>query len=367
MRFKNNITIIFFILVLTLSMLSCSHQSSSEANLDEQIGQMLLFGFKGLNVDDNWVQTFTQQITDLNIGGVLVLSYNVKSPTQLDSLMNHFKQIKSNLPILYAIDQEGGKVQRLSPQKGFQGFPSAQYTAENLCLEEAYNSYYELANECKDYGFNLILAPVVDLNINPQSPAIGNLERSYSNNPMIVSSYATAFINAIKDNGLISCLKHFPGHGSASNDSHLDITDVTQTWSEIELDPYITLINQNLAQAIMSAHIFNTNIDENYPSSLSDSFINNLLRNELQYDGVVITDDLQMGAIQNYYELEDTIIKSINAGSDILIFSQYFEPNIELPTIVHNIIKNAVQSKTISKKRIEQSYYRIKQLKNQIW
>ncbi len=363
---KKTSSLFCLVLCTFILILSCSSKNDNQISLDEKIGQMLMFGFRGTVATDEWIQTFSQQILDYHIGGVLVLSYNIQSPTQLDSLITHFHNVKKYQETLYAIDQEGGRVQRLHPNKGFTGFPSAQYTAENLSLSEAYSNYLSLARECKDYGFNLILAPVVDVNVNPESPAIGNLERSFSSDPQVVTEYASVFIQAIKDIGLLSSLKHFPGHGSATADSHLGMTDITETWSETELIPYNLLLERNLVQSIMSAHVFNTNFDSEYPASLSENYITNLLRNDMQYDGVIITDDLQMGAILNYHTLEEIIIQSINSGSDILIFSQYFEPNIELPAIVHGLIRKAVNDKIISKNRINQSYQRIMNFKSQI-
>lgn len=355
----------FYVIVLLLVFTSCSSVSAN-VDIDDMIGQMLMFGFRGDSINDEWIKTYSSQIVDLNIGGILVLSYNIKSPTQLDSLMTHFNDLNSKYMLLKAIDQEGGRVQRLHPNKGFIGFPSAEEVANTMTPDQAYLMYSDLVQECKLYGFNYILAPVVDVNINPVSPAIGNIERSYSKNPEIVTLYATAFIRAVKDNNLISSLKHFPGHGSAENDSHQGFTDVTNTWQFLELDPYISLINSNTVQSIMSAHIYHADIDSIYPASLSEKHINYLLRNELNFSGVVISDDLQMGAIQQHYTLEETVIQAIKSGSDILIFSQYFSPDINLPNVVVNIIKNAIKDGLITKERIITSYERIAKLKSQI-
>lgn len=363
MNFKLKYTAL---IILIISLTSCFNNTSEKVELEQKIGQMLMFGFRGNNINDEWVQTIKQQTEDLHLGGILILSYNIVSPSQTDSLMAFLKGAKTKHKLLLAIDQEGGRVQRLSPAKGFRGFPSAQQIAETMSLEEAFETYTELAKECKQYGFNYILAPVVDVNVNPESPAIGNLERSYSADPNIVSEYASAFIEAISNQGLIACLKHFPGHGSATIDSHLGMTDVTNTWQEQELIPYLNLINTHDLPSIMSAHIFHSEIDSLYPASLSYQHINNLLRNELSYNGVVISDDLQMGAIVQHYNLEETVIKAINAGSDILIFSQYFNPNINLPIEVINIIKKAVSDGVIPKQRIEESYNRIIKMKKQI-
>jgi beta-N-acetylhexosaminidase len=173
-------------------------------------------------------------------------------------------------------------------------------------------------------------------------------------------------MKAVRDNGMLSCLKHFPGHGSAANDSHLGLTDVTKTWVSSELEPYRMLIKKNNIHSVMSSHIYNATIDSLYPASLSPNFIEKKLRKELNYNGVVISDDLQMGAISNYYSLEEIVIQSINAGNDILIFSQYFNPDIKLPEKVVQIIKDAVKSGKISEQRINESFERIIKLKKNL-
>jgi len=362
---KQKMWIVLMIIFVLLS--ACStKEDQQDYTLDTKIGQMLMFGFRGKEVNEEWVQAIHSQISQYHLGGILVLGYNVRSPQQTDSLMTFLHSAPQQFPVLFAIDQEGGLVQRLSKSKGFTGFPSAQKVADSLSVEEAYEMYRDLAKECKDYGFNYILAPVVDVNVNPESPAIGALGRSFSSNPAIVSSYAGAFIQAIEKEGLLSCLKHFPGHGSANTDSHQGLTDVTQTWQPYELDPYTTLIGQGLARSIMSAHIYHAGVDSIYPASLSYQHIQMKLRTEMNYNGVVISDDLQMGAINNYYTLEQIVIQAIKSGSDILIFSQYFNPDQNLPAQVINIIKNAITSGEISEERINQSFNRIIKMKQRI-
>lgn len=358
--------LIVLLIALTI-LVSCSTKNDETTYpLEVKIGQMLMFGFKGKDVDESWVQKIQSDISQYHLGGVLLISYNVRSPQQIDSLMTFLHSAPSQFPVLFAIDQEGGYVQRLSKSKGFTGFPSAQKVADSLTVNQAYDLYRQLAAECKQYGFNYILAPVVDVNVNPASPAIGAIQRSYSSDPVVVSQYAGAFVRAIDDTGLLSCLKHFPGHGSASTDSHLGLTDVTQTWQEYELNPYYDLKNQGLTRSIMSAHIYNANVDSIYPASLSYQHIQNKLRTEMNYDGVVITDDLQMGAINNYYSTEEIVLQAIKSGSDILIFSQYSNADENLPGTVVDIIKSAIERGEISEERINQSFNRIKKLKSRL-
>jgi len=358
--------LLLFIFVLVILSACSTKEDVQDYTLDAKIGQMLMFGFRGKDVNEEWVQAIHGQITQYNLGGILLLGYNVRSPQQIDSLMTYLHSAPHQFPVLFGIDQEGGSVQRLSKSKGFTGFPSAQKVADSLTVDEAYDLYRDLAKECKQYGFNYILAPVVDVNVNPECPVIGALGRSFSSNPAVVSSYAGAFVRAIDKEGLLSCLKHFPGHGSANTDSHQGLTDVTQTWQPYELDPYTSLIGQGLARSIMSAHIYHAGVDSIYPASLSYQHIQMKLRTDMNYHGVVISDDLQMGAINNYYSLEEIVIQAIKSGSDILIFSQYFNPDQNLPLQVINIIKNAIATGEISEERINESFNRIIKMKQRI-
>ena len=167
-------------------------------------------------------------------------------------------------------------------------------------------------------GINQNLAPVVDLNVNPVSPAIGAYERSFGADVDKVTAHARAFIEAHHAHQVLCTLKHFPGHGSAAGDSHNGFVDVTETWSHEELAPYATLIQAGLADAVMTAHVFNRQWDETDPATLSPAVITGLLREELGYSGVVFSDDMQMGAIQQFYTFEEAIRKALEAGVDVI-------------------------------------------------
>ncbi len=360
---KNIMLLLFCMLFVTLAY--SLKEKVQDYSLDVKIGQMLMFGFRGTDVKEEWVQLVHKQITENNLGGILVINYNIKNPNQTDSLMSYLHSAQSEFPVLFAIDQEGGFVQRLSKKKGFKGFPSAQQVADSLSIKQAFETYKQLARECKQYGFNYILAPVVDVNVNPNSPAIGAIQRSYSKDPRVVTTYADAFIKAIESEGLISCIKHFPGHGSATNDSHQGLTDVSESWQAYELDPYRDLIKTKRVKSIMSSHIFNNKVDSLYPASLSEKHILGTLRKELNFQGVVITDDLQMGAINNYYSLEEIVLQAIKSGSDLLVFSQYFNPNEHLPEEVIAIIKKGIQRGEITEERINESFRRIQRMKKE--
>lgn len=344
----------------------------SDVSLDTKIGQMLMLGFRGtvLGPDD----PFVTELRDLNLGSVVLFQYdtilkifarNIESPAQLAAL-NQSLQTYAPTPLLISIDQEGGIISRLTEKNGFPATQSEQYygTQNDLiatrAAAEAEGKVLRAAN------FNLNLAPVVDVNINPTNPIIGKYERSFSADPKIVTANAIASIEGYHAAGILTTLKHFPGHGSSLGDSHQGFVDVTTTWQTTELEPYRDIINAGLADAVMTAHIFNSNLDPQYPATLSKKIITGILREQLGYDGVVITDDMQMGAIRQYYGYPEAVELAIKAGVDILAIANntIFEPDIAPRTV--SIIKQLVADGKLSPARIDQSYQRILRLKARI-
>jgi beta-N-acetylhexosaminidase len=246
------------------------------------------------------------------------------------------------------------------------GFPA---TVSNKYLGDLNNAdstrFYadKTANTLKSVGINLNLSPVVDVDVNPNSPAIGAIGRSFSSNPRIVSDNAAIVINSHHKQNILTSLKHFPGHGSAANDSHHGFTDVTSTWQQIELEPYRNLINSGYKDFIMTAHIFNANLDPEYPATLSKNIMTGILREQLNYKGVIISDDMGMGAITTQFGLETAVEKSIEAGVDILLFANNLSYDDHIAEKVITIIKSMIAEGKISVNRINNSYQRIITLK----
>jgi len=325
-----------------------------------------MVGVGGSSLEEKWVKQLQKDIKADKVGGIILFAKNIENPKKLKEFTNSFKKIKTKYPLFIAIDQEGGKVQRLTDKNGFTAYPSAKIIQRDKNLNEAYTIYKKLADELKLYGFNVNFAPVVDLDINPKSPAIGDKERSYSEKEEIVISYANEFINAQNNAGIISVLKHFPGHGSAVSDSHKRLTDVTGTWKYEELKPYYYFSKYEKASAVMVGHITLKKFDKKYPASLSKNMINGLLREKLKFNGVVFSDDMNMKAVSDIYTLKQAVIKAINAGVDVLVFSSYFTQNSSVVKEVRGIILQAVKSGDIDKKTIENSYKRVIRLKNGI-
>jgi len=343
----------------------------TDKELLEKIGQMLIIGFQGTIIsEDSYI---SKAINDLNIGGIILFDYdvpsksssrNISNPEQVKKLIKNLQEF-SPTPLFIAIDAEGGYVNRLKPKYGFIEIPSAQEMGKKN-IEETKKTGIKLTNQFTNLGINTNFAPVVDVNINPNNPVIGRIERSFSSNPEKVTAYAFAFIQGHHQNNIITAIKHFPGHGSSKDDSHQGMTDITKTYQEKELIPYQELIKKGAVDMIMTAHIINRDIDPNYPATLSPFFINNILRQQLGFNGVIVSDDMQMGAITEYYGFAESIILAINAGCDILIISNNNKIYDETaPYRAQEIIFEAVKSGKISIDRILESSERIYKLKKE--
>jgi beta-N-acetylhexosaminidase len=345
-------------------------QPESEQIIDSlRLGQMIMVGFRGTELSKD--STIYKDLSERNISGVVLYdrdiitgnrNRNIEDPTQLMQLSNSIISATPNSPFI-AVDQEGGLMSRLKESKGFPRSVSAEYLGE-LDNEDSTRYYARImAQEFMVVRTNTNFAPVVDVNTNPENPVIGNLERSFSSDPEKVAQHAGYAIDEYSKEGILSVLKHFPGHGSSTTDSHLGLTDVTDTWDEKELIPYKKLFAEKDIRAVMTAHIFNANIDSVWPATLSDKTINGLLRDSLGFEGVVFSDDMQMEAIREEYGLETAIRQAINAGVDVLVFGNnlHYEPNIAERAI--EIIQKLLREGKIEKETVEQSIARIDSLK----
>tara|TARA_R110002050_G_scaffold44262_2_gene105543 strand:- start:2602 stop:3636 length:1035 start_codon:yes stop_codon:yes gene_type:complete len=339
------------------------------AELFEKIGQMLIVGFQGKSSKDASVKDFAKQVEQGFAGGTILFNYNVESPEQVKALAQFFKK-SAKLPFFISIDQEGGRVQRLNSGNGFTTYPSAQSIA-GMTESDAADWYHKLASELHTHDINFDFAPCVD--VNPpgyKCPVIGDLQRSYSSDPGKVVKYAGTMIDALKNNKVVNCIKHFPGHGSAQGDSHEGYVDVTENWDEKELIPFYELAKQGKIDSVMTAHIYNKNLDPEHPATLSKKTLDKL--RHAGFDGVIITDDLHMGAIQQHYKYEEALINSVLAGCDMVIVSNNkaaamgvdgFEPDPNIGEKSVNILVNAVKKGIVPESRIDEAYDRIMNLK----
>jgi len=340
-------------------------------DLDTMIGQMIMAGFRGYTVDAH--SSIMKDIRERHLGGVILFDYdveqgkrerNIKSPDQVLKLTTDLAA-GAEIPLLIAVDQEGGRVQRLKSDQGFYESPSAKVLG-TLPNGVVYSEARSVGKALLDVGFNLNFAPVADVDVNMESPAIGKIERSFSADPARVAECDRIFLDGMASQGIIGCLKHFPGHGSAGGDSHFGVTDVTDTWSEKELIPYKFLIQNGSAEVIMTAHIFNAKLDADYPATLSHKVITGLLRDKLGFGGVVITDDMNMKAITSQYGQEEAIRLAIEAGADILLFGNNLTYDPDVVKKAHATIRRLVDEGVIKRTRINTSYSRIMRLKEML-
>lgn len=351
---------------------SCTKEQISDPGLEKKIGAMLMVGFRGFEVADT--SHIVRDIREYHLGGVILFDYdvparssdrNINSADQVRRLNRQLQELAGG-KLMIAVDQEGGRVARLKEIRGFPGTLSAQVLGSTGSTGQTMKQADDQGALLHDLGFTVNFAPVVDVNTNPENPVIGRLERSYSPSPQLVTEHAKATLDAFHSHGVTGVIKHFPGHGSAWNDSHVGMADVTDTWDPIELKPYEDLIAYGSVKAIMTAHVFNENLDPDYPATLSPKVIQEMLRDSMGFDGLVFSDDMQMDAVREYYGLETAIRQSILAGVDVLVFANnsVYDPNI-VPKAVA-IIKKLVEDGVITKERIHESWVRIqKQIEEQ--
>lgn len=326
-----------------------------QLTLEEKIGQMLFAGIS----DSTLTESDTKLIEQYKVGGLIFFKNNLHSPNQITTLLNDIKTMNriNKYPLFLGIDQEGGRISRLP--KEITSIPSNFKIAKTNNVSFAYDIGTILGKELSAFGFNLNFAPVLDVNSNPNNPVIG--DRSFSDNPKIVSTFGIETMNGLHSQNIISVIKHFPGHGDTDVDSHFALPTIAKTkeqLNELELMPFNAAIATK-ADMIMIAHILLPKIDTLYPASMSKPIITDLLREEMQFDGVVITDDLTMKAITNHYSIEEAAIQSVQAGADLLLIAHETN-NVEL---TFQALINAVENGELSEERINQSVKRIIKLK----
>lgn len=364
-------------------------------SLEQKISQLLILGFHGKSLEDARVQTMLDYTRQGLLSGLAIYRYNIESPEQLKPILKEFKNASQDIPLFISLDQEGGKVQRLNSSNGFEDTLSAKKVAETMSVQEAYEHYEKLGAMLKDAGFNFDCAPCVDIDGLasegiPSCKVIGGIERAYSSDPEVVAKYAAAMVDALESKGILTCLKHFPGHGRASDDSHSGLVDITNAWTEEELKPYELLIKRGKASAVMSAHLINQNVDSELPATLSSKWLSKL-RRDFNFKGLIVSDCLHMGAILKHYTLEDIVVHGLNAGIDLFYFSNnplacqeagirhssdskgdyvrvkdWCVPDIDLPKKFIATVKKALESGSVSVEQVETACQRVLKAKEQL-
>jgi beta-N-acetylhexosaminidase len=350
---------------------SLREAAKSDDALDRMIGQTIMVGFSGRSERDPGVAAVRDQLAKGLIGGVVLYPENIGSPKQLRFLTAYLLNANSTLVPFVAVDQEGGLVQRLNPRTGHARYPAAQRLGRDATLtpEGARRIYGAMAKELADAGINLNFGPVVDLSLNPWNGVIARRKRSYGADPNIVTSLARSFIAAHREANVATVAKHFPGHGSSWSDSHKSLPDISRSWRESELQPYVALSRDGLLDMVMLGHLYHPRFSdgERVPSSLSARAIETLrAKGYIGFAGVVVSDDMEMGALRDRYSLEERVVRALNAGVDLLVFSNVKSRDTNLGAKIHAIIAGAVRDGRISRARIESAYEKIAALKRRL-
>jgi beta-N-acetylhexosaminidase len=339
--------------------------ASPAADLRRTIAGLLVVGFRGFTVAE--AGPLADAIARDGLGGVILFdrdqttggSRNVRSPKQLRALTAGLQNLAGQRRLIVAIDQEGGRVARLNPTTGFPSVAS-EASIGRLDDEAAATTWGRLiATTLASVGVNLNLAPVVDLNVNAGNPAIGALDRSFSADPAVVTKLALAEIRAHHESSIATALKHFPGLGSATANTDFGVADVTRTWSRTELEPFRAIVASGVADAVMAGHLVNRNLDRAHPASLSSAIVTGLLRGELGWNGVVITDDLGAAAITSAFGAEEAIALAIEAGNDLLLLANQQSYDPDRATKAIDTIEGLVRSGRISAASLEESRGRV--------
>lgn len=327
----------------------------NEMTVDEKIGQLIISGFEGSSISDE----VKSLISDYKVSGFILFSRNIKSIEQTKQLLNELKYENSNntYPLFLSVDEEGGRVKRMPSE--YITLPTALEVGKKDS-EIISRRFGEILGErVKSLGFNLDFAPVLDIFSNSENTVIG--DRAFGKNAESVINNSIFVMEGIREKNIIPSAKHFPGHGDTSIDSHLSLPKVEKTLEELrlfELQPFEYAIENNV-EMIMIAHILYPYIDENYPSSMSSEIIDNILRDELGYSGVIISDDMTMGAIIENYTVEEATLQFLKAGGDISLICHGEQNTIN----AINGIKKAVERGEISKEKLDEKVYRILELK----
>jgi beta-N-acetylhexosaminidase len=355
---------IAFVIAVLVSGLSAG--AARAQSLPEMAGQMVIVGFQGDSAASASVTALREDIAAGTIGGVMYLRPNVASLDAVAEMNRQFLEARPDLPPFITLDQEGGAVERLTRAVGFSEIPDAATVARRNTPEQAQAIYADLATRIAALGFNVNFGPVADLNLNPDNPVIARYGRSFSADSDTVAAYDRAFIAGHQAARVLTALKHFPGHGSSTTDSHEGFTDITDTWQQSELQPYVELIRSGYDEFVMIGHLYHADYADGVdglPSSLTPRWIDGVLRSELGFTGVVISDDLEMGAIRDHYGLEETIVMAVNAGMDVLLFSNTAAYDAALGRRVRDILVARAEADPAFAARIAESYRRIVRLK----
>jgi beta-N-acetylhexosaminidase len=319
----------------------------------EKIGQLFMVGFLGTSVTPE----LAAFLKEYKPGGVILFSRNLESIEQIVQLTNDLQHCSPKSPLLISIDQEGGRVSRLP--KGFTIFPACEVIGQCHSGELAYAAAATVAKELRSVGINMNMAPVLDVNSNPDNPVIG--DRAFGSSTDVVGDMGLITAAGLQDSKVVACGKHFPGHGDTNADSHkeLPVVDAPRARLEaVEFPPFRRAAAAGIA-TMMTAHVLYRTLDDQLPATLSPVIITHLLREQMGYEGVVLTDDLEMHAIVDHYGPGDAAVRAFLAGCDMLLICKERDREIA----AFEAVEKAVASGMITTSRLDQSVARIQRVK----
>ncbi|WP_350333082.1 glycoside hydrolase family 3 N-terminal domain-containing protein [Coralliovum pocilloporae] len=335
--------------------------SRALAALEGEAGRLLMIGFHGSSANARSARALAAHMKERRAGGVVFLGHNVKSRKGIDSLTDLFGSASRGGGLI-AIDHEGGAVQRLKARHGFTRLPKALRVGHKRSSSEARALYAQAARELKAAGFTLNLAPVADLHWK-RNPIIGRNGRAFSSDPAEVAAYAEAFVKAHRRNGVLCAVKHFPGHGLSRGDTHAGLVDITDSWSEAELEPFKALVRKGAADIVMSGHLYHRSLEDGgVPITFSRRALRGTLRTLLGFRGAIMTDDLDMGAIRKRYAQKEAVIRSLAAGNDLVLMTNSARPDKNLPKKAVRWISEAVENGRLNRRELSRSIDRVRAL-----
>lgn len=334
--------------------------------LEDMIAQMIIIGFDGTKEGDKWVDQVAKDIKREKIGGVFITDKNVQNNAQLKKLNDYLKaQAPKSLPLIVAAEHEGGK-HFMDAKKGFSDVPSAYELAKTNDIAQSEALYQKLSDDLAKSGINVNFAPVLDLQPKSDAMDVSKLQRSYAVYEEIVTTYAMLFINAMYDAGMVPVVKYFPTSGANLWNNFSSEEDVTKSWRFEQLKPYYDLIAFGKMDAVLMSHVLHKEIDPTNPTLFSKLLIQGLLRDKMHFEGVVFADNLRTSSISSKIDFKQRVIRSIDAGADILVFTNYFADSASIPFTITKIITDAVRSGELSEERIALSYERIVNFKQKL-
>jgi beta-N-acetylhexosaminidase len=339
------------------------------APLLPRLGDLLLVGFHGTTAEGN--ADLERLLCETRAGGVLLFARNVVDAAQVGRLarwMAERARACTGRPLLIGVDAEGGRVMRLGPAAGYSATLSHHDLGDGNDLALTELEARRIGARLREAGIGWNMAPVIDVGYNPVNPVIVGTGRSFGADAARVTAHARAYLAGMHAAGILTAVKHFPGHGSSVADSHLGFVDVTETARpDLELAPYRALMAEGVIDAVMTAHVFNQHLDRRYPATLSRPTITGLLRHDLGWTGPVVSDDLRMGAIEQHYGLDEAAVLALDAGVDLLLIADDRLPNTtSAAQLALTAIQHALQSGRLPPSTIESALTRVARLRTRL-